>query len=385
MAWARRQAGTQTPSQDAGTRTPPTGDAALFEDPGYGILSRSAVASAVAWNNGHALASLPTVLSAFRLSPREAYDEEVVHRIAEFQQNFFRREDVGSVDGKLGERSLGLLRSYYASVDSGEVDASALWPPEDASVEEQFEHYSRLAGLFGARVRQDEPLLIGLRGVMELAGATHEVRSINAYDDTYVLLLQTAEGVGVRSFAGATHAYQGSSGLSPDANRDGSGDVGSVRPSHDGQSYTLRQRGDYHGRTSLGVQSDPREWGLESTPSWWALGNVPVHRDTDHDRELSDPEKRASEQRTRGEQVAPGIGDYGSVVWFHPGFTETKDSGRPFASIGCLTARLEDLDNLDEVAEAYGDIRMIIVDAPEAVARLSAVTRSRPGAGNATR
>lgn len=275
------------------------------------------------------------------------------------------------MDGKLGGRTRELLDSYYKSVDSGEVDASGLWPPDGASVEQQFEHWAALARLFGHAVRNDEPVLIGLRGVMELADATHESRSINSYDDTFVLLVQSSDGVGVRTFAGATHAYQGSSGLSPNADNRGGGDVGSIRPTHDGQAYTLEQRGDYHGRTSLGVGSDPREWGMQNTPGWWALGNVPMHRDTNHDRELSAAERRASETRTRGEQVAPGMGDYGTVVWFHPGFTEQTDSGRPFASIGCLTARLEDVDRLDDVADVYGDIKMLIIEAPEAVARLA--------------
>ena len=56
----------------------------------------------------------------------------------------------------------------------------------------------------------------------------------------------------------------------------------------------------------------------------------------------------------------------------HPGFTERKASGTPFASIGCLTAREEDLDNLTEVSKQTGqDIRLIAVDADEAARRMS--------------
>ncbi|MCB9780234.1 MAG: hypothetical protein H6742_16825 [Alphaproteobacteria bacterium] len=372
MAWAQRQSTSQQTNARQPTRRGDQDPAALFEDPGYGILPRSAVASAVAWNNSRQLEHLPTVLSAFGLSAREQFDEEVVQRIAEFQQNFYRRENTGGVDGKLGSGTRQLLESYYHSVDAGEVDATGLWPPDGASVEQQFEHWAALAALFGHTIRNDEPLLIGLRGVLELSGATHASQSINAYDDTFVLLVRSSDGVGVRTFAGATHAYQGSSDLSPNADGRGGGDVGSVRPTHDGESYTLQQRGDYHGRTSLGVQSDPTEWGLGTTPSWWALGHVPVHRDTNHDRTISGQEEAASESRTRGDQVANGMGDFGTVVWFHPGFTEQTDTGRPFASIGCLTARLEDVDKLDDVADVYGDIKMLVIEAPEAVARLGA-------------
>ena len=153
-----------------------------------------------------------------------------------------------------------------------------------------------------------------------------------------------------------------------------------MRPTHDGQSYLLEQRGDYHGRTSMGLRSDPTEWGAAQTPSWWDLGHVPVHRDTDHDRVLSAQEEANSEARSttaRGghnndRQVYNGVGDYGTVTWMHPGYTESKENGRAFASIACLTAREEDLDNIDAISRQTGShVRLLIVEAAEAARRMS--------------
>ncbi len=343
----------------------------LFQAQNYGILSRSQVQKAIDRNNKAHLAELPRIVAAFHLPPKTAYDAEVVQRIAEFQQNFFRRENAGGVDGIVGGRTLKLLTSYYDRKDPGEVDTSALWPPAGASIEQQFDHYAHIASLFGHAPKKGEPLLIGIRGVMEFAGASHEFRQINSYDDTYVLLYEDDQGRGVSTFAGATHAYQAASRLSPNADGRGGGDVGSIRPTHDGQSYELKPRGRYHGRKSLGVESDPTEWGAARKPSWWQLGTVPAHRDTNHDRRISDAEKKASETRRRGQQVLPGLGDYANVTWFHPGFTEKKDNGRPFASIACLTAREEDVDNLVAVSQtAKSPIRFIVVEAAEVMKRL---------------
>ena len=67
---------------------------------------------------------------------------------------------------------------------------------------------------------------------------------------------------------------------------------------------------------------------------------------------------RGGRQQDPTRQTLSGLGDYGTVVWMHPGFTERKASGSPFASIGCLTARKEDLDNLD--GENYKDTTLIM-------------------------
>lgn len=387
--WSRQRSRTSTAAEGpAGASTPHRrggrGNAAaleqLFAEQNYGTLGGRAVQRAVDGNNRRALAQLPLLLERFHLSPRAAYDAEVVLRIAEFQQNFGRREDASGVDGLVGPGTLALLHKYYGHQSAGEVDTSSLWPPAGATVDEQVDHFARLAGLFGHDLQEGEPFLIGIRGVLEFSDASHEQQSINAYDDTYVLLLRSAEGSGVWTFAGATHAYQAASSLSPNADGRGGGDVGSVRPTHDGESYQLERRGDYYGRSSLGLRSDPTEWGATATPGAWALGNVPMHRDTNRDRRLSAAERQASEGRTprggrghdTGRQALAGLGDYGTVVWMHPGFTERKANGSPFASIGCLTAREEDLDNLAEVSKQTGqDIRLIVVDADEAARRMS--------------
>jgi len=352
----------------------------LFAERDYGILGRRATQRAIEGNNRRALAQLPQLLEAFHLSARDAFDAEVVHRVAEFQQNFGRREAAGSPDGLVGPNTLGLLRDYYRTRSDGEVDTTSLWPPAAADTDQQFDHFARLVSVFGHDIQEGEPFLIGIRGVLEFSDLSHEQQSINAYDDTYVLLLRTREGSGVWTFSGATHAYQAASSLSPDADGRRGGDVGSVRPTHDGESYMLEQRGDYFGRTSMGLRSDPTEWGAGQTPADWDLGHVPMHRDTNHDRTLSDREQLASEGRSSGSsrgidrqrQIYDGVGDYGTVVWMHPGFTERKASGSAFASIGCLTARREDLENIDAISQETGsDVRLIVVEAAEAARRMA--------------
>lgn len=401
--WSRAQAptSTTTSSPTPTVSTPGSGagrgNAArmeqLFGEQSYGILSPSRTRRAIERNNANAMADLPSILSAFRLSARDAYDAEVVNRIAEFQQNFYRRESAGTPDGIVGRNTRRLIESYYNSVDAGEVDATVLWPPAGASIDQQFDHYARLAALFGNPPQKGEPLVIGIRGVMEFAGATHQVRDINAYDDTYVMILHADDGKGVWTFAGATHAYQATSGASPNVDGRNGGDVGSVRPTHDGQSYTLEPRGLYHGRQSLGLRSDPTEWGATGTPDWWNLGTVPVDRDTNHDRIISDAEATASRDRStsrRGgrdanRQTYNGVGDYGTVTWWHPGFTETKESGRPFASIACLTAREEDVDNVIAIIRQTGhNARLIIIEAEEAVRRLTAASGGGARSGAST-
>ncbi len=397
--WSRTQSPTQAPaSSGPAVSTPQTGSGRgnaarmerLFGEQSYGILNSRQIQHAIERNNAHALGDLPGILGAFRLPSRPDYNAEAVNRIAEFQQNFYRRESAGTPDGIVGRNTRRLIESYYNSVDAGEVDASALWPPAGATIDQQFDHYAHLAALFGHAPQAGEPLVIGIRGVMEFAGATHQVKDINAYDDTYVMILQAQDGKGVWTFSGATHAYQATSGASPNADGRGGGDVGSVRPTHDGESYTLEPRGQYHGRQSLGLRSDPTEWGASATPSWWNLGTVPVDRDTNHDRTISDTEATASRQRStsrRGgrdanRQTLNGVGDYGTVTWWHPGFTETKDNGNRFASIGCLTAREEDVDNVIAIIRQTGqNARMIIIEAEEAVHRLSG--NGRPPANGA--
>jgi len=379
--WARRQRGQQGTARDAEGNTPNPGAgtsnaavAANFAEQDYGILGNRATQQAVEWNNNRATGSLDAVLSALGMADRDTYDAEVVDEVAEFQQNVQHTAGLRP-DGKVGPQTLASIQSTNR-VDTGEVDASVLWPPVGASIEDQFDHFSRLAGLFGSAARRGEPLLIALRGVMENAAATHQGGNLRAYDDTYILLLETDEGVGVHTFAGATHAYQAASSLSPNADGRGGGDVGSVRPTHGGESYTLSARNRrYHGSRSLAVNSDPTEWGAEQRPAGWAPGHVPMHRDTNHDRDISAAEQQASETRSgnsTSRQVTPGMGDYGTVVWFHPGHSETKPTGRRFSSIGCLTARQEDVDNLYSVADNQGDIRLIVVEAAEAVQRMNA-------------
>lgn len=210
------------------------------------------------------------------------------------------------VDGIVGPETMGKLRAPSASSPSPD---SSFRPPAASPVEvrpavtdterQRFELYASIVRRHGGEVNPGGlPTVLGMRAVAPGAG----VSSSRLYDDTLVVL--TREGR-VHEFRGATHPAQRASSLSPDANRDGRGDVGMIRPGN----YLAGPNGDHRGRPSFHVKT------LNGS------GRLPGWRDTNQDGRYSDAERAASERR----------GDTLSEVLFHRG---TEDSP---ISIGCQT------------------------------------------------
>jgi hypothetical protein len=209
------------------------------------------------------------------------------------------------------------------------VSCTELWPSDNLS--DQIQHWAFIAGKLGANPSLPRPLLIGIRGVAPNDGVTHPTVHFPRYDDTFVLLTPTAPPL---VFAGATHAYQRDSKLSPDVDRDGRRDVGSIRPGN----YLLTD-----------TRSMPYPI-FHLTLDDGKTDRIPAYRDTNHDGDLSPEEEKASVDRRTGAQV-DSQGDYATAVLLHTGFDAPADAQQR-SSIACQTCSLQWLVHLRKAAKA---------------------------------
>jgi hypothetical protein len=280
-------------------------------------------------NDAHALTS--ALCTLFGLEDAADYSLELVQFVAEFQRS---RGLVA--DGVIGPNTRRLL----APLVSGELThCDALWP-KVGSAEEQVAHFASLCVAGGFRGGVNRPTLLALRGVWLGGRCIHPVWHAPLYDDAFILL---SDGDAPFVFRGATHPYQVDSRASADLDRDGRKDVGMVRPG----CYVLEIMG-----------NDPPIFKILTTEG---RAEIPVYRDTNHDARIDEAEKRASVAATRGEQVAPGVGAFGTQILLHPGYDATQSpKGAPFSSIGCQTAPR---DALERVLRAGRTIDYVLVDA----------------------
>jgi hypothetical protein len=178
----------------------------------------------------------------------------------------------------------------------GKADGEATAPGRS------YEAYAAIAAAHGVTLSTTKPTVLGLRG-MSLAGELHDTQASETFDDTLVVLTPDHRAI---ELAGSTHPWRKGSSSVPDANGDGAGDVGMLRPGvysivpRDASQDILRQA-TFHVRTLAGN------------------GYVPAWRDTDHDGVVSAAERATSESR----------GDLMSAVLFH-----VEAEGAP-AAVGC--------------------------------------------------
>jgi hypothetical protein len=218
--------------------------------------------------------------------------------------------------------------------------------PQTADAETRWGHWATLCARLGYQLPK-RALLIGIRGLMLGASELHPVVSSPRYDDTFVLLWRDETGQPfVKEFAGATHAYQKLSKAAPDADHDGTPDVGTIRPG----LYCMET-----------LQLSPPKLWIKRTPT---DPRVPTARDTDHDGVVSQAETDASIERTSGPQVDAKLGDYALEVLMHPGFTSMTEKGTPFSSIGCQTAHVDDVRTVAE----RGKLDYLLVDGARVIA-----------------
>lgn len=200
------------------------------------------------------------------------------------------------------------------------VPCAELWPDPNRR-DRQLVHWGMLAGKLGADVKLLRPFLFAIRGVQPYAIATHDLVHAPGYTDTFVMMPPGDYPV---VFPGSTVAYQKASRASPDADGDGRGDVGSIRP----------------GRYILTDKQNGAEVVFEITDAYGSK-RLPAWRDFDGDGKLSPEEMQKSEELRAGQQVGP-VGTWADSVLFHGGLDEpAKADGTPARhrfSIACFTA-----------------------------------------------
>lgn len=297
-------------------------------------LSASRVAAAIEFNNEHALEVLESLCSALKVqSPPRQYDAALVQLVAE-KQGARGLE----IDGKVGQRTRELLSTLQPPLPAG-----VLWPSPELTDVSKAEHYRAVCAKLGFETELARPLLVAFRGV-ELRGAeTHPVLSSRKYDDAFVLLALVEGAARAREFVGATHPYQSTTTAqgTPDVNNDGARDVGTIRPGH----YLLKRQEKPPGHPpSLHlVKLD----GKDGIPTW---------RDLNHDGKIA------------GSELDPSL--FATEVLLHPGFTSLqKGKAVPFSSIGCQTAKVEDVQAVAE----HRLVDYLLVDARAAILTLGAV------------
>jgi hypothetical protein len=165
----------------------------------------------------------------------------------------------------------------------------------------RWDHYAQIVRAHGGKVAEHgRPTVLGIRKYD--AASSH-------YTDKIVVLQPNHR---VKIFRGSLHPGQSSSTLATDANRDGVGDVGMLRPGN----YVVVPNGAHHGKPSFHVLT---RQGADPLPGW---------RDTNHDGDYSRAEKRAS--RHRGDRV--------TEILFHVGLPGAV------SSIGCPNLPPDQID-----------------------------------------
>ncbi len=270
-----------------------------------------------------AMALLPRLNDTFGLTYAEFFGAQVCDYIADYQRS------VGLLaDGQLGPKTRAKLAAQRFL--DGE-ECGVIWPYQP---EREYVHWKQLAGALGYELG-GRPVLLVIRGAYPFARRAHRMIFAPRLDDCGVLIDPKLGGPNPYVFRLSSHAYQLASGASPDVNRDGAGDVGSIRPGR----YVLHQLAatTYHVKTPDG--SD----------------RIPCWRDTSHDGVISEAEAERSETATSGPQVTPGVGMWANAVLLH----ESWSSGR--SSISCITTEAREFERIRAAGKT---IDMLLVNAP---------------------
>jgi hypothetical protein len=255
-----------------------------------------------------AVALLPRLNDTFGLTYADFFTSQLCDYIADYQRS------VGLLaDGQLGPKTRAKLAAQKFL--DGE-ECGAVWPYQP---EREYTHWKQVARALGYGI-SSRPVLLVIRGAYPFARRTHRMIFAPRLDDCGVLIDTKLGGPNPYVFRLSSHAYQLSSGASPDLDRDGVGDVGSIRPGH----YILHQLA----ATTYHVKMPD---GSDRIPCW---------RDTSHDGLISEVEAERAESATTGPQVTPGVGMWANAVLVHESYT----SGR--SSISCITTETREFGRL---------------------------------------
>jgi peptidoglycan hydrolase-like protein with peptidoglycan-binding domain len=191
--------------------------------------------------------------------------------------------------------------------------------PRNMSMKEKYDFYANIVKANGGKVNPNgQATVLGVRG-MDANGNRHDT-TINAkYDDTFVVLKPNGT---VEEFRGSTHSNPRYQPRAPDANRDGRGDLGMIRPGN----YSVVPNGSYVGNASYHVRTEG------------GSGSLPAYRDTDQSGRISQAERDAAKAR----------GYKQTEILFHQ--AGTNDNG----SMGCQTIASKDYNRFIQAVGGKG-------------------------------
>jgi hypothetical protein len=226
--------------------------------------------------------------------------------------------------------ALGASLVAGCAIDVGEsaVEAEAA-QKEDAA----FSAWSAFVTRNGGKVATGRATVIGIRGV-SFERAKHVARTDRVFDDLFVVL-----GLGrkVVRLPGSTHPWERTAKGVPDADGDGSPDVGMIRP------------GEYE---AIGRGPTRLTGGLPAFDVVVANGSgrIPGFRDVNHDGDFDEAERAASIAR----------GDVLTAVLFHH-----EGDGAPPA-VGCQVFAKDPMQKLvAAVGGASARFHYVLVDGSE--------------------
>ena len=225
-------------------------------------------------------------------------------------------------EGEVGPTTLALMEKGAKTVDDLQPRPSTGTPgpgqpvslaPKNMSMKEKYDYYANIVRANGGKVNPNgQATVLGLRG-LDANGNRHATSINNKYDDTFVVLKPNGT---VQEFRGATHSNPRYQPRAPDANGDGRGDLGMIRPGN----YSVVPNGNYVGNASYHVRTEG------------GSGSLPAYRDTDQSNTISQAERDTSKAR----------GYKQTEILFHQ--AGTNDNG----SMGCQTIASSDYNRFIE-------------------------------------
>ena len=242
-------------------------------------------------------------------------------------------------------------------------------PPADATDKELYAHYAEIARQNGNLFPigpdgQPMPTVLGLRGV-DIHGRIHETQDRRSadpahgqeggYDDTLVILHPDGR---LERMPYSSHPFQNHSGASPDADGNGSGDVGIIRPGE----YYAQAGGNHAGDNAWLLRNQSTTTDAQGrvvmTPG---DDHLPAWRDTDHDFRISDAERTGSEGRRRddaGRHTSRRDGDYANGVLFH----QIRPGVPTDSSIACQVQPRDGFRNFERDIGPRQSFNYVLVD-----------------------
>lgn len=236
-----------------------------------------------------------------------AFDAKTKAAVVAFQ-NDRRLTPPAGKQGMVGATTLKELEKAPPSTSRPPVKGEPIsLAPRNMSMKEKYDYYANIVKANGGKVNPNgQATVLGIRG-MDADGNRHST-TINAkYDDTFVVLKPNGT---VEEFRGSTHSNPRYQPRAPDANRDGRGDLGMIRPGN----FSVVPNGTFVGNASYHVRT------------LGGSGNLPAYRDTDQSNAISQAERDAAKSK----------GYVQTEILFHQ--AGTNDNG----SMGCQTIASRD-------------------------------------------